>query len=160
VAKLKGGHKLNGKTFKVHLDGHNLLPFLSGQEKASPREGFLYWSDDGDLLAIRVKEWKITFMEQHAEIGPTLPIGVWQGEFTKVRAPLVYNLRADPFERGPESILYGRWLVEHIWVQVPAQAVVHNWIDSFKTFPPRNKAASFTVSDVMDKIATASPQQN
>jgi arylsulfatase len=160
VAKVRKGHTLNGKKFKVHLDGHNLLPFLSGKEKETPRDGFLYWSDDGDLLAIRAKEWKITFMEQHAEISPKLPIGVWQGEFTQVRAPLLYNLRSDPFERGPESILYGRWMTEHIWVQVPAQFMVKRWMDSFKEFPPRAKAASFTVSDVMDKIMTASPHQN
>jgi arylsulfatase len=160
VAKVKQGHQLNGKTFKVHLDGHNLMPFLKGDAAKSPREGFLYWSDDGDLLAIRAKEWKITFMEQHSEIGPDLPIGVWQGEFSKVRAPLLYNLRADPFERGPESILYGRWMVEHIWVQVPAQFLVRHWIESFKEFPPRAKAASFTVSDVMEKITTASAHQN
>jgi arylsulfatase len=72
----------------------------------------------------------------------------------------VYNLCADPYERGPESIMYGRWLVEHIWVQVPAQAVVHEWLESFKEFPPRAKAASFTVGDVMEKITTASPHQN
>lgn len=76
------------------------------------------------------------------------------------RAPIVYNLCADPYERGPESIMYGRWLVEHIWVQVPAQAVVHEWLESFKEFPPRAKAASFTVGDVMEKITTASPHQN
>ncbi len=160
VDKLKSGHTLNGKSFKVHLDGHNLLPFLQGAEKQGPREGFLYWSDDGDLLAIRAREWKITFMEQHAKIGPELPIGVWQGEFSKVRAPLLYNLLSDPFERGPESILYGRWMTEHIWVQVPAQAIVKQWLESFKAFPPRAKAASFTVSDVMEKIETANPNQN
>jgi arylsulfatase len=160
VARVKEGHTLNGKTFKVHLDGENLLPFLKGDVKTSPREGFMYWSDDGDLLAIRAREWKITFMEQHTAISPEMPIGVWQGQFTKPRAPVIYNLRADPYERGPESILYGRWLVEHIWVQVPAQALVHKWIESFKEFPPRAKAASFTVSDVMEKITTASPHQN
>jgi arylsulfatase len=160
VEKLRSGSELNGKKFRVHLDGHNLLPFLKGEIKESPREGFLYWSDDGDLLAIRVKYWKLAFMEQHAEIGPSLPIGVWQGQITKLRAPVMYNLRADPFERGPESILYGRWMVEHIWAQVPIQFVVKKWIDSFKEFPPRAKAASFTVSDVMEKITTASPHQN
>ena len=114
MAKLRKGHTLNGKKFKVHLDGHNLLPFLSGKKKVGPREGFLYWSDDGDLLAIRVHEWKITFMEQHAAISPDTPVGVWQGEFTKVRAPVLYNIESDPFERGPESFMYGRWMAEHV----------------------------------------------
>jgi arylsulfatase len=160
VEKVTKGHQLNGKTFKVHLDGHNLLPFLSGKEKAGPRKGFLYWSDDGDLLAIRVSEWKITFMEQHSQISPETPVSVWQGEFSRVRAPLLYNIKSDPFERGPESFMYGRWMAEHVWVQVPVQAIVAKWLESFKEFPPRAKAASFTVGDVMDKIATASPGRN
>jgi arylsulfatase len=160
VEKLKRGHRLRGKTFKVHLDGHNLLPFLKGEEKNSPREGFLYWSDDGDLLAVRVREWKIAFMEQHAELSATLPVSVWQGQFTKLRVPMLYNIKSDPFERGPESIFYARWQVEHVWVQVPVQVLVHKWIESFKEFPPRHKAASFTVSDVMEKITTASAAQN
>jgi arylsulfatase len=160
VAKVRAGYTLNGKKFKVHLDGNNLLPFLKGDTKESPREGFMYWSDDGDLLALRAKQWKITFMEQHTEISPNTPLGVWQGQFLKLRIPLVYNLRADPFERGPESILYGRWLVEHVWTQVPAQILVGKWLESFKEFPPRAKAASFTVSDVMEKITTAAANQN
>jgi len=160
VEKTKQGHQLNGKSFKVHLDGKNLMPFLKGEEKESPREGFLYWSDDGDLLAVRAREWKIAFMEQHTEIGPTMPVGVWQGKFTELRVPMLYNLRADPFERGPTSMLYGRWLAEHVWVQVPIQVVVAKWIETFKDFPPRAKAASFTISDVMEKITTASANQN
>jgi len=160
VAKVRAGYTLNGKKFKVHLDGNNLLPFFKGDAKESPREGFMYWSDDGDLLALRAKQWKITFMEQHTEINPNTPLGVWQGQFLKLRIPLVYNLRADPFERGPESILYGRWLVEHVWTQVPAQILVGKWLESFKEFPPRAKAASFTVSDVMEKITTAAANQN
>ena len=160
VGKLQKGHTLNGKSFKVHLDGHNLLPFFKGEEKKSPREGFLYWSDDGDLLAIRAHEWKIAFMEQHSEISPSLPVSIWQGQFTKLRVPMLYNIKADPFERGPESIFYARWQVERVWVQVPIQAVIAKWIESFKEFPPRTKAASFTVSDVMEKITTASPHQN
>src|SRR5262245_9930149 len=80
VERVTAGTTINGKTFKVHLDGKNLVPFLSGQEKASPREGFFYWSDDGDLMALRVQRYKITFMEQHAEANPQMPLGVWQSE--------------------------------------------------------------------------------
>jgi arylsulfatase len=160
VEKCKKGHTLNGKSFKVHLDGHNLLPFFKGEEKESPREGFIYWSDDGDLLAIRVHEWKASFMEQHSEISPNIPLGVWQGEFSKLRQPVLYNIKADPFERGPESILYARWQAEHVWVLVPVQGLVAKWIESFKEFPPRAKAASFTVGDVMEKITTAGANQN
>ena len=160
VAKVRGGHTLNGKTFKVHLDGVNLLPFFKGEVAKSPREEFLYWSDDGELMALRVRDWKVTFMEQHTEVNPKTPIGVWQGNFTKLRAPNIYNLRADPFERGPDSMLYGSWQARRVFLLMPAQAIVARYVESFKEFPPRAKAASFTVSDVMEKITTAAPGQN
>ena len=154
VEKLKKGHTLNNKNFKVHMDGFNLLPFLKGEVNQSPRTEFLYWSDDGDLMALRVRNWKITFMEQNVEINPKTPLGVWQGNFNKLRAPNLYNLRSDPFERGPDSILFGKWQADRTFLLVPAQGVVAKYIESFKDFPPRAKAASFTVSDVMEKIQT------
>ena len=160
VDKLVKGDTLNGKNFKVHLDGYNLMPFLKGEVKQSPREGFLYWSDDGDLMAIRIRNWKITFLEQNTEVSPKTPAGVWQGEFTKLRAPNLYNLRADPFERATTSLNYGDWMDHRMFLIVPAQAVVALWLESFKEFPPRAKAASFTVSDAMEKITTASPNKN
>jgi len=160
VEQAKKGTTLNGKTFKVHLDGFNLLPFLKGEEKESPRQEFLYWSDDGDLMAIRVRDWKASFMEQHTETSPQEPLGPWMGQFTKLRVPTLYNLRSDPFERGPTSILYGDWHMRRVFLLVPAQAIVARYIESFKEFPPRAKAASFTVSDVMEKITTASPDRN
>jgi arylsulfatase len=160
VEKVKKGHTLNGKQFKVHLDGHNLLPFLRGEEKESPREGFLYWSDDGDLLALRARHYKVTFMEQNGEIGPKTPLGVWQSGFTSLRAPLLTNLRADPFERGQESIYYADWHARRVFLLVPAQAIVAKVLETFKEFPPRAKAASFTVGDAMAKIETASAHQN
>jgi arylsulfatase len=152
VDKLVKGTTLNGKTFKVHLDGNNLMPFLKGEAKESAREGFPYWSDDGDLMAIRVRNWKIAFMEQHAEPDPKLPLGVWQGQFTMLRAPMLYNLRSDPFEKGTNSIYYGDWAARRAFAFVPAQAIVARYLESFKDFPPRAKAASFTVSDAMEKI--------
>ncbi|KRR09105.1 arylsulfatase [Bradyrhizobium jicamae] len=160
VEKTKKGTTLNGKNFKVHLDGFNLLPFLKGDAKESPRKEFLYWSDDGDLMAIRVREWKISFMEQHTEIGPKTPLGVWQGNFTKLRAPVVYNLRSDPFERGPTSIYYADWHAHRAFLLVPAQAVVGRYVETFREFPPRAKAASFTVSDVMEKLTAPNAGKN
>jgi arylsulfatase len=160
VEKVVKGTTLNGKQFKVHLDGMNLLPFLKGEVQESPRKEFLYWSDDGDLMALRVNQWKIAFIEQNTEISPQLPVGVWQGQFTKLRIPLLYDLRADPFERGSTSIYYADWMVRRAFVQVPAQALVAKYLESFKEFPPRAKAASFTVSDAMDKITTAGPNRN
>jgi arylsulfatase len=160
VEKLKKGHMLNGKTFRVHLDGTNLLPFFKGDVKESPRREFLYWSDDGDLMAIRVREWKITFMEQQTEPDPKTPLGVWQGQFNKLRAPNIYNLRSDPFERGTQSINYGDWQAHRVFLLVPSQAVVAQWLESFKDFPPRAKAASFTISDAMEKITTTGSGSN
>ena len=106
VAKVMKGYQANGKTFKVHLDGYNLMPFLKGDVKESPRKEFLYWSDDGDLMAIRYLQWKAAFLEQNAEMSPQTPVGVWQGQFTKLRVPNLYNLRTDPFEpRTNEHLL-------------------------------------------------------
>jgi arylsulfatase len=156
VEKLKGGLTLNGRKFKVHLDGYNLLPFLKGEQQASPRQEFFYWSDDGDLMALRVRQWKMAFLEQNAEISPEYPAGAWAAQFTKLRTPKLYNLRADPYERGPESLGYGDWLAHRMFLFVPAQAVVAKYLETFKDFPPRAKAASFTVGDAMEKItATA-----
>ena len=158
--KLRKGGALGDKTFKVHLDGNDLAPFFKGDEKESPREGFFYWSDDGDLMAVRVRQWKVAFLEQHTEIKPETPLGVWQGDFTRLRAPNLYNLRADPFERANESINYASWQVHRMFMFVPAQVIVGKMLETFKDFPPRAKAASFTVGDAMEKISTASPHQN
>jgi arylsulfatase len=155
VEKLKGGATLNDKRFKVHLDGHNLLPFFKGDQNESPRQEFLYWSDDGDLMALRVRQWKMAFLEQNAELSPKYPVGPWASEFTKLRTPKLYNLRADPYERGPESLEYGNWLVHRMFLFVPAQAVVARYLETFKEFPPRAKAASFTVSDALEKITAS-----
>jgi arylsulfatase len=155
VEELKQGRTLNGKSFKVHLDGNNLLPFLKGDDKESPRKDFFYWSDDGDLMALRYQQWKIAFLEQNVEISPEAPAGVWTGQFTKLRMPKLYNVRSDPFERGPGSMEYALWMTHRVFIQVPAQALVAKYLDSFKDFPPRSKPASFTVSDAMEKIEAA-----
>ena len=155
VEKLRQGHPMGERTFKVHLDGYNLLPCLKGGVTTWPRRGFLYWSDDGDLLALRVEHWKLHFKEQN-QAG----MGVWMGEFTTLRVPKLFNLRADPYERGDESVDYNTWLMERMYVFVPAQAVVAQWLQSFKDFPPRQKPASFSLDDVMAKITTAHSGQN
>ena len=153
VAKVMKGYQANGKTFKVHLDGYNLMPFLKGDAKESPRKEFIYWSDDGDLMAIRYEQWKAAFFEQNAEMSPQTPVGVWQGQFTKLRVPNLYNLRSDPFERGPTSIYYGDWIAHRMFIQVPMQAFATKWLQSFKEFPPRQKPASFNLDEVMRKMS-------
>ena len=147
-AKCAKGYNAGNKTFKVHLDGYNLIPFFKGEEKESPRKDLLYWSDDGDLLAVRVHQWKIAFKEQEHT-----GLDVWKREFTNLRAPNMYNLRADPFERGPESFEYGRWMADRSFLIVPSQAVVANWLESFKEYPIRQKPASFNLDAVMEKLS-------
>jgi arylsulfatase A-like enzyme len=147
VAKVKTGYEADGRTFKVHLDGFNLLPFLSGGEKESPRKGFLYWSDDGDLMALRAHQYKIVFAEQRSK-----GLDVWREPLSQLRIPKMFDLRSDPFERGEESFKYNDWFVEHVPLQYAAQAVVHEWLESFKEFPPRQKAASFTIDQIVEKL--------
>lgn len=147
VEKVKKGYKMNGKTYKVHLDGFNLLPFLSGKEKESPREGFIYWSDDGDLLGIRVNEWKVVFLEQRSK-----GLAVWREPFSQMRIPKLFNLRSDPFERGEDTIYYDRWFADHVFVQVPIQGIVAKFLETFKEFPIRQKPSSFNLDRVMEAL--------
>jgi arylsulfatase len=147
VAQCLSGYSANGKTFKVHLDGYNLMPFFTGSAKEAPRRDFLYWNDDGELVAIRIQDWKVVFKSQDHT-----GIGVWRYEFTNLRAPKLFNLRADPFERGDESMEYEKWFIDRSFVIVPAQAVVATWLQSFKEFPIRQKPASFNLDSVMQKL--------
>ena len=148
VEKLKKGTKLGKKTFKVHIDGFNLLPFLKGEVKENPRQGFLYWSDDGDLMALRVGNWKCTFMEQRAH-----GFKVWEEPLVAKRVPDLYNLRSDPFERATEDadIFYSKWKADRAFLLVPAQAIVAEFLETFKEFPPRQKPASFSIDQALEK---------
>ena len=147
VEKMKKGYKSGNKTFKVHLDGYNLLPHLKG-EAENPREGFLYWSDDGDLMALRVRNWKCEFMQQRAH-----GLGVWEEPLVATRVPNLYNLRSDPFERASEdaSLFYGKWKADRAFLLVPAQAIVGKFLETFKEFPPRQKPASFSIDQALEK---------
>jgi arylsulfatase A-like enzyme len=147
--KLLKGYTAAGKTFKVHLDGYDFLPFLTGKVTKGPREEIFYFSDDGDLTALRYKDWKLIFMEQRAE-GTLL---VWANPFTPLRVPLMFNLRRDPYERAQiTSNTYYDWLLDHAFFLVPAQDYVAKFLGTFKEFPPRQKAASFSLDDVMKKM--------
>ncbi len=148
VEKLKKGYKSGNKTFKVYIDGYNLLPFVKGEVKENPRRGFIYWSDDGDLMALRVAQWKATFMEQRAH-----GVGVWQEPLVALRVPKIYNLRSDPFERGDVdgSMFYDKWMVDRAFLLVPAQAIVGEFLKTFEQFPPRQKPASFSIDQALDK---------
>jgi arylsulfatase A-like enzyme len=147
VEKVKQGYRAGDKTFKVHLDGQNLMPFLKGEAKESPRKEFVYWNDDGQLVALRVDQWKIVFLEQRGK-----GFEVWMSEFTTLRIPKLFNLRSDPFERGDESIFYNKWMADRMFAWVPAQIAVSKWMTSFKEFPIRQKPSSFTVEHAMEKL--------
>ena len=151
--KLKKGHKIGRKTYKVHLDGYNLLPHLTGKEAKSPRKGFIYFTDDGDVAALRYDNWKMMFMEQRVQ--GTLKI--WQEPFVTLRAPYIFNLRMDPYEHAQiTSNTYYDWMFRHIFLLVPAQAYVGEFLATFKEFPPRQKAASFSLDQVIEKMTEAS----
>jgi arylsulfatase len=148
---LDGDVRAIGRKYKVHLDGYNLLPALKGEEEW-PRKEFLYWTDDGNLAALRYDQWKVHFLEQRGH-----GFDVWQEPFVELRLPKLVSVRSDPFERAHhEGMGYQRWRMERAFVLVPAQAFVSNWLSSFKEFPPRQKPGSFSLSQVMDKL-TESP---
>ena len=141
--------KVGDKTFKVHLDGYNLLPYLTGQVPHSPRKEFFYFNDDGDLVGLRYDNWKLVFSEQRA----TGTMRVWSEPFTPLRIPKIFNLRIDPYERADiTSNTYYDWLLDHAYVLVPAQTVVGEFLTTFKDFPPSQKSASFSIDQVMDKL--------
>ncbi len=147
--KLLKGHKAMGRDYKVHLDGYNFLPYLTGKEEKGPRESFIYCNDDQQLTGLRFDNWKLVFLEQRAQ--GTLQI--WSEPFTSLRLPKIFNLRTDPFERADiTSNTYYDWLLDHAFLLVPAQDYVGQFLMTFKDYPPRQKAASFNLDDVMKKL--------
>ena len=154
AADLAKGRKIGKTTYKVHLDGYDLGPALRGEAKW-PRREFIYWTDDGQVAALRYDEWKITFLKQEAE-----GLKVWQSPFEELRAPMLTNLRMDPFERAEHenAMGYQRWYLEHMFAIAPATGYVAEWLQSFKEFPPRQKPGSFNLDRVMETLT--SPQRN
>jgi len=141
------GKKVGGRNYKVHLDGYDLGPALRG-EAEWPRQEFLYWTDDGNVAALRYNDWKITFLRQNAH-----GMHVWQAPYEQLRMPMVGNLRTDPFERAhAEAIGYGRWQFDHMFTFAPAGAYVGEWLQSFREYPPRQKPGSFSLDRVLESI--------
>ncbi len=147
--KLLAGYAAGGMTYKVHLDGYNCLPYLAGQESQSPRESFFYFSDEGDLTGLRYDNWKFAFAIQTAKG----TLRVWQQEFEHPRIPYIFNMRTDPYERAPiTSNTYYDWLLDHAFALVPAQKYVGDFLATFKEFPPRQRAASFTITKALEMM--------
>ena len=154
VTQLREGTDLNGTTFKVHLDGHNQLPYLTGETDQSPRKHFFYVNDDGNLVALRFDNWKAVFLEQRQ----TGTLQIWAEPFTELRVPKLYNLRTDPFENADlTSNTYYDWLIDHVWIFVPMQAYVAEQIKTLVEFPPRQRPASFSLQQVMEKLQQGMP---
>jgi arylsulfatase len=148
--KLLAGYTAGDKTFKVHLDGYDQRPLLSGSGP-DPRKEFFYWTDDGDLAGLRYERWKLVFMEQRAH-----GFDVWQDPMIVLRVPKLFDLRADPFELGDqEAIGYARWRIDRVFLLVPAQAYVAQYLQSFRDFPPRQAPGSFSLDQVMAKMRAA-----
>ncbi len=147
--KLLKGHSAIGRDYKVHLDGYNLLPYLTGEVDKGPRESFFYVNDDQQLTALRYDNWKLVFLEQRV----TGTLQIWAEPFVSLRLPKIFNLRTDPYERADvTSNTYYDWLLDRAFLLVPAQDYVGEFLKTFKEFPPRQKAASFNLDEVMAKL--------
>ena len=149
--QLLKGATVGDRSYKVHLDGYNLLPAFKG-EAAWPRHEFIYWTDDGSVAALRYNDWKLTFLKQNAH-----GMHVWLQPFEELRAPMLNNLRMDPFELAQDiGMDYDRWFIEHMFVIAPAVDYVAKWLQSLKEFPPRQKPGSFNLERVMENITSVS----
>ena len=145
--KLLKGYKVGDMTYKVHLDGDNLVPYLTGQAEKSPRKSFLYINDDQQMTALRYDNWKIVFMEQRAPG----TMRIWAEPFTSLRVPKILNLRTDPYERADiTSNTYYDWLIDRVFLLVPPRHMLQ--LMTFKDYPQRQKADSFNLDDVMKKL--------
>ena len=148
----KGGVRAIGRRYKVHLDGYNFLPHLTGKEESGPRHEIFYFADGGELTALRYDDWKLIFLEQKAYY----TLRAWQEPWTVLRIPIIENLRRDPYERAHQtSNTYLDWLIDRAFLLVPAQQYVGNFLATFREFPPRQKPASFSIDQVMEKMQLA-----
>ncbi|PTR17368.1 arylsulfatase [Nitrosospira sp. Nsp2] len=149
--KLLNGHTAGSRTFKVHIDGYNMLPYLTGDTKESPRNFFFYVSDDGDILAIRMGDYKVVLMEQRAT-----RMMCWLEPFVKLRGPKIFHLRRDPFERADDnSNTYWDWVLDHAFIIYEMQGLVAQQIENFVKYPPRQKPAAFNLDEVMRTLQDA-----
>jgi len=150
--QLLAGYSAGDRQFRVHLDGYNLLPYLTGQAAESPRREFFYFSDDGDLLNLRYENWKIVFAEQRC----TGTMAVWAEPFTPLRLPKFFDLRADPYERADvTSNTYYDWYLDHMYFTIPAAQYALKFIATFKEFPPRQKPPGSEIEKAVDRLLQA-----
>ncbi|KFF59807.1 arylsulfatase [Cryobacterium sp. MLB-32] len=149
VGELTTGKTIEDRTYKVHIDGFNFLPYLTGEAARGPRDFFVYFSDDGDVLALRYDHWKAVFMEQRTPG----TLAVWVDPFVTLRVPKLYNLRTDPFERAEmTSNTYYDWVMDNNYLLLAAGTVMARFLATFMEFPPRQRAATFTIGQAMEKL--------
>ncbi len=154
--KLLKGHRVGDMTYKVHLDGYNLLPYFTGKEKVSPRKEMFYFTDDGGLSALRYGDWKLVFSEQRAH-----GLEVWQDPLVTMRFPKLFNLRRDPFERADhEAIGYDQWRIDRVFMLAPGAAYVGKFLGSFQEFPQRQKPGSFNLDHVLESLESGTGTRN
>jgi len=147
--KLLKGYKVGDMTYKVHLDGFNLVPYLTGQVAKNPRESFVYVSDDQEVTGLRYDNWKVVFMEQRSKG----TFGLWAEPFVTLRIPKFFNLRTDPYERADiTSNTYYDWQIDHLYLMYGAQPYIAKFLMTFKDYPQRQKAASFNLDQIMEKL--------
>lgn len=147
--KLLKGHQVGNKNFKIHLDGYNQLDYWTGKSEKSARKEFFYFSDDGDLTALRYDNWKFVFMEQRC----TGTLQIWAEPFVSLRLPKIFNLLTDPYERADvTSNTYWDWMLDHAFMLIPAQSFVGEFLATFQEYPPRQKAASFALENILEKL--------
>jgi arylsulfatase len=154
--ELLKGKKISDVTYKVHLDGYNLMPFFKGEVTESPRHEFIYWTDGGNVAALRYNNWKLTFLRQNS-----VGVKVWETPFEELRWPLLTNLRMDPFEKAcDETVDHPMWASERMFMLAPAAAYVGQWLQSFREFPPRMKPGSFSLDRVMESVTAPQKGSN
>jgi arylsulfatase A-like enzyme len=150
-AKLKAGFTTQGRTYKVHLDGYNQLPLMTGQTKEGARKEFFYFNDDGQMVAMRYERWKVVFLENRG-----VGFGVWREPFVQLRVPKLFDLRMDPFERADTaSNTYNDWFLDRVYLMVPAQAMARQFYETFREFPPRQRPDSFNLEGILRQMEQA-----
>ena len=151
IGKLRDGYQAGDKEFRVHIDGYNALDYFMGETEESPRDWFFYTSDDGLITAIRLGDWKAVFYEQRAKT-----MQLWAEPFVPLRLPKLFHLRRDPFERADEnSNSYWDWILEHVFVMYPMQALAAEQLQSFADFPPRQEPAAFNLDAILEQMTDA-----